>query len=685
MQKLGESNSSESKKPSHVRKLNFGQSILTLDVVKQFHEQKNGVLLTDRNVAIIPSTKKNEFVRNWIETHKNRVLDSDESSQTSPILGSSVTKRTVRSPIFGTRRKRTRGKYSSNGNTIDDSEHTCWNNTGSQINKEIFNVSAEYNKYKKVDCTNIEKKENVKRNLFNFETSTNSVKENDTNTSPVLDKSCYSYKRRRRKFGDESSPRKALDRIENKCAKTSTKTSTCTKIHDTNVSPVLDKNSYSRKNRRKKLKETNLPETVFNKAESSCIDANVNTETSRELVQSQYLDNKYKIMSSQKQFELIRKLENSFQNDKLESFESKSSRISEDSIVSDSLVSEGKLNIEDSPKDIKDVVKMEIESSNEDDNCTSFVNIHDIDENLSARIEDADTQDVVSIVEIHNHNLMYNLTHLPSKPASICSQTSTKDSDKTFFSKAEEFPPRAIHLSQKISQISSQISSQINDPMDNNSIESRIVISTQESPQRTDPDPSMHLNLLDFGKKKRKPKRGSLSEKLQSAINRQISFVRIWRHQIKQAMKNNTSLPCVAVHVKTCVTRFSRQFLEGITMEDPLNLLPWREENKFPRSIKIMIIPEIVGKIELKAPSIVEIFPPWEVLDDKELILHVTYINITTNSEKTNLEESKTRVECVKRPVIKQFDCPCITAGKMILSCRDRFGKPNVIEKLFID
>lgn len=150
-------------------------------------------------------------------------------------------------------------------------------------------------------------------------------------------------------------------------------------------------------------------------------------------------------------------------------------------------------------------------------------------------------------------------------------------------------------------------------------------------------------------------------------------------------MKNNTSLPCVAVHVKTCVTRFSRQFLEGITMEDPLNLLPWREENKFPRSIKIMIIPEIVGKIELKAPSIVEIFPPWEVLDDKELILHVTYINITTNSEKTNLEESKTRVECVKRPVIKQFDCPCITAGKMILSCRDRFGKPNVIEKLFID
>lgn len=62
--------------------------------------------------------------------------------------------------------------------------------------------------------------------------------------------------------------------------------------------------------------------------------------------------------------------------------------------------------------------------------------------------------------------------------------------------------------------------------------------------------------------------RGSLSEKLQSAINRQISFLRMWRHQHKQTTKEGGSTPCVTVYVQTCVSYFGRQFLDGIVTED---------------------------------------------------------------------------------------------------------------------
>ncbi|XP_076629443.1 vacuolar protein sorting 28 [Colletes latitarsis] len=675
----------KSKKPNHVRKLNFGQQILTLDVVKQIHGQKDGVLSIDRNIMTIPCTVKNEFVRNWIETHRDRVLDSDESSQTSPILGSSVTKRAGKSPVFHTRRKRARQKYSLNNMFIDSTERMCLKNPESQINTKLLNVSAENNKY--IEKGSMDRKESIKRNLFNVENSRNHIKEGNTSTSPILDESCYSYKRRRRrrrKFTDENSQRKALDRIENKCTKANAVSSpSLTKTHNVEMSPILDRYSYSYKKKRRKLREMNSQETDFNKVGNSYTDTNMNNVTLCRLVDPQCLKNKYKIMSSQKRLTLLRKLENSSQNDNAESMASKSTKIPEDSIESDSPVSEVKLNIEDSPKDTKDMAKMEIESSNEDsDNCIGLVNTGS-EKSLSNRIEDANTQDTIPIIEIFNHDLMDNLSTCAPKFVSIHSQTSTKDSDRTFFLEADKFRSKlpSIDPSQKISQISSQI----NDLTDKNSSETGVMITTEESPQRPNLDPSMCLNLLDSGKKKRKAKRGSLSEKLQSLINGQISSVRIWKHQLKQAAKDSCSLPCVTVHVQACVTRFSRQFLEGFATEDPFNLLPRKEENKFPGFIKIMTIPDIVGRIELKSTSTVQIFPPWEILDDKELILNVTYINIVSDNEKIDIEQDKIRRNCVKQQIIKQFDCPCIIAGKMIFSCRNRFDKPNVIENLFID
>lgn len=176
-----------------------------------------------------------------------------------------------------------------------------------------------------------------------------------------------------------------------------------------------------------------------------------------------------------------------------------------------------------------------------------------------------------------------------------------------------------------------------------------------------------------------------MSEKLQSAINRQISFVRIWRHKVKQAIRDNTTLQCVTVYVHACVVRFSRQFMEGIVIEDPFDLLPHKEKSDSSRFIRIMTLPEIVGKLDMQSRSIVQIFRPWEVLDGNEPILNVTYFNILFDKERMDVEESKTSIKCVKRPVVKEYDCPCIRAGNMILSCTDRLNKPDVVEKLFTD
>ena len=659
-------------KPSHVRRLNFGQTILTLDVVEEFQGQKDGALMIDRNVAIIPRTEKGEFVRKWIETHSIPALESHESSPSSPILGSCFTDCSKTSPIFGNARKRTRENDSSNNISANSSERACSDNRRDRCNKRIFDSSVHSLTRAKGDAN--DRKENIRRNLFNFQSSTRVTAPN-ADTSPVLDKNAYSYKRRRRKFEEEGTHRKALNRIENKCSEPNVSPSPLSAMaQNVNTSPILDRNYYVYKRKRRKP------------VESSYVDTNMNSVMSCNLSNAQRMESNCKIMCTQKRRTLIQKLESSFKYDNVEPSVGKDSKILENSIEADSSVSGSKLSIEDSPKDVKDAGKMEIESSDEENDECKDVHINsDTDKELSDRIEDADTQDdAIPTREIRNCGLKHGIFRLAPKSASVSSQMSNNDSDRTFFSRAEEVGSTLSNSrpSQKISQISSQIHCLT----DNQSSETAILITTASSPQRADPDPFAQLSLLDSGKKRKKPKRGSLSEKLQSAINREISFVRIWRHKVKQAIKDNTAtLPRVTVYVHACVVRFGRQFMEGIVIEDPFDLLPQKERSDSSGSIRIMTLPEIVGKLEMQSKSIVQIFPPWQVLDGNEPTLNVTYFNILFDKERMDVEESKTRIERVKRPVVKEYDCPCIRAGNMIVSCRDRLNKPDVIEKLFTD
>lgn len=99
-------------KPRHVRSLNFGRSILELDVVEQC-PVPNRVLVIDENVARIPCTKKGDYVRKWLETHENGKCDP---SQLSPVLGTSATTASQKSPILSKGRKRPRRKICINRN-----------------------------------------------------------------------------------------------------------------------------------------------------------------------------------------------------------------------------------------------------------------------------------------------------------------------------------------------------------------------------------------------------------------------------------------------------------------------------------------------------------------------------------------------------------------------------------------
>lgn len=147
-------------KPKYVRRLNFGQSILELDVVEECYAS-NHVLIIDQNVAHIPCTEKKDYVRKWIETHENDehdVISSDDSSQSSPILGTSATKVSKTSPIFKNSRKRPRGKIRINRHVKVKkvSGVNCQEDT-----KRIINCAIKC----KLDCESKQKNKNKQENF----------------------------------------------------------------------------------------------------------------------------------------------------------------------------------------------------------------------------------------------------------------------------------------------------------------------------------------------------------------------------------------------------------------------------------------------------------------------------------------------------------------------------------------
>lgn len=316
----------------------------------------------------------------------------------------------------------------------------------------------------KVD--DINKKENIKRNLFESGTDTVSP-----NVSPILGESSYSRQTVKRKFERNKSQRKILDRIENTCAETDAKSPLiCTKVYNRpKKSPILGRNFHYKHKRRKRKEEQNTSNIKMN-ATNSC-----------DSINKEIFQNKWGILCNQKQHASTTELKGYLQDDV--SKHELDLNISEDSVTSQSSMVTMKLNIEDSPKDGK------IESSNE--NCDSdknnINNDSDKESSVSNSIEDTDTQHVDPVTGNHKQDQIFS-----------------EDSDDTYYSEAEQVQCSLFNIrrsSQKISQTSSQ------DTDTKSSIQSGIIINTK-TPEKTHENSSMmQLTNLDSAKKRRKPKR----------------------------------------------------------------------------------------------------------------------------------------------------------------------------------
>lgn len=176
-------------KPRHVKCLNFGQSILELDVAKQLgcFATSNRALVIEQSVARIPCTEKKDYVRKWIETHEDGGSDlSDDLPRVSP---SRETSTSEGSPVLGNigkrHRKGTRKNRHAVTRNVDDTDG------------QDTQCSAKCTTQQ--DSGNKGENQNKQEYLHKTQCTTLCTKV-IADGSPILGTRLYSYKRRRRKL-----------------------------------------------------------------------------------------------------------------------------------------------------------------------------------------------------------------------------------------------------------------------------------------------------------------------------------------------------------------------------------------------------------------------------------------------------------------------------------------------------
>lgn len=195
--------------------------------------------------------------------------------------------------------------------------------------------------------------------------------------------------------------------------------------------------------------------------------------------------------------------------------------------------------------------------------------------------------------------------------------------------------------------------------------------------------------------------RGSMVAELRSLINMQISEIRIWRHRMNKE-HDATSKQFITVLVRSCSKQFGNQFLKGIVIDDRFNLLQNEEKEieestlhgsqiqskrSLQKDITIMLVCNIVGTLKMKSEIVINVYPPWDVLDKNDLTLDAMYINIVHNYE---IPESLRRggvekEEKLKKQIVKEFNCPCIEEERELPFCarKPNSDKPDVMQQIF--
>ncbi|XP_032666012.1 dentin sialophosphoprotein-like [Odontomachus brunneus] len=610
-------------KPRHVKCLNFGQSILKLDVANQpsCFATSNRALVVEQSVARIPCTEKKDYVRKWIETHRDggSNLSDDDLPE---IFSSQKTPTSESSPVLGNIGKR----RDKRGTRKNKNKHTVTRSADDTNGQE---QDAQYS----VNCTKQDsenKGENQDKQEYLHKTQcTPSCTKIIVDRSPVLGTGLYSHKRRRRKlwYGTEdhvSSKRLKLDydKITNV-----EPDSNCDNLHEKSIDHiVLEEDSGS-----------SAKEIVYQ----------IETEESPE---------RLKMCTS------------------LSQTPQRSS--SEDS---------------SSHKNNKVNLKMKIDSSDESNEAeyNKFSNTNSSTNNsLSNIVEEVDTQDMLSVMRKTQFSSKSLFT---SRSLSKASQLLSNDSNETYCSEAEMLQDQSTHLSAKISLVPS-----LTREVTSSKSTQTPVISTISTPSKTSPDKAMYARLLDSGKKNHKAKKGSMVAKLQSLINTQVSSIRIWRHRMNKKHEA-ASARFISVLVRDCSKRFGNQFLKGTLIEDRFNLLqndieigeaescngqtPARKNSH--RDLTIILVCDIVGTLKMISEVVINVYPPWDILDKVDLTLEAMYISIS--HEMPNLHPDKDNSRKRKKRVVKEFNCPCIRENREFSFCarKPSADKPDVMQQIF--
>ncbi|KAL6268586.1 hypothetical protein P5V15_001720 [Pogonomyrmex californicus] len=584
-------------RPRHVRCLNFGHAILELDVVEQ-HFASNRVVVIDENVARIPCTEKENYVRKWLETHENGETDSSESSSV-PAMTTSASEK---SPILSKSRKRPRGKICINRNATVKrlGNDECQNDVRYSVNYTI-----PFKPYEREE--NSEDKQNHMSKLQYTPPCIEKVVADEM--SPVLGRV---YKKTRRKlqyeleYGISPKHLKLYDH----------------KITDMKLITEPDNNC------------NNLKETPVDYKSQENLDISAGTPNTNK--------------SSEKYQRCI------------ETFSSPTQE---------------KLSFIDSSNNLTDKSDSEIETSvnnnSKDEEHDELLSIHSSSNNLNNLIEDFDTQEdtqenIKTSRLSSSSNFSVNKAPILSEQPFIVSQLITNDSDETYCSEAEMMLNQGICLSAMISEVPSL--NKTTQKTSNKSTQEAI-ISTITTPSKKSLDENMYAHLLNSGKKRRKPKKGSMVAKLRSLINAEISNVRIWRYRMNKEY-DATTARYISVYIHKSVKQFGNQFLEGILIEDRFNLLQSDEQveehnsqaqskKTLYKNITIILVCDIVGTLKMMSEVVINVYPPWNILDKNDIVLEAMCISINNNHEIPNIRNMENSHKRQKR-ILKEFNCPCI-------------------------
>ncbi|XP_077276150.1 uncharacterized protein LOC143904976 [Temnothorax americanus] len=614
-------------KPRHVRSLNFGQSILELGAVERRRPARNGVLAIDENVARIPCTEKGDYVRKWLETHENGERDP---SQLSPVLGTTASATTTasrRSPILSNGRKRPRGKIGINRNA------TARRQPGNADRQEVAEHSANCTK-PRCGC---KKSARCGECTSEGQHTPPGAENTSDESSPVLGTVSHRvFKKRRRKLRYESENGVSLG---------------CSKSHDCKIAGI-------------NIKSTTEPDVKRNDLSADQDKLGKN------------LDAKALVFSTE-----VRESPEKYQG----CIETFSSPIQERLSFADS---------SSSNKTDKGNTKIETGTSNgsEDEECDELASASSNSDNLSNFIEETDTQKTSQFS-------MADKNFIPSGQPFASLRLINDDSSETYCSEAEMMQDRSTRLSTMISEVTSVNKTTQKTASKSATQQTDAIISTITTPSKKSPDKSVHARLLDSGKKRRKPKKGSMVARLQSLINAQVSGIRIWRHRMNKEL-DATSARYIGVLVRDSTKRFGNQFLEGVLIEDRYNLLqtdteveqPEEEDNATqvrPKkvlygNITIMLVCDIIGTLKMISRVVINVYPPWNILDKDDLTLEVTYISISDNREIPEVENAGKSRERKKR-ILKEFNCPCIEEQRELPFCamKSSSDKPDVMRQIF--